>query len=81
MESGEGSEIVRKCLEELKKKWRRGKVGSGWEDERKEYFEKRGESVEVAGERGEREVIQRAGGDRNRQTKKRETGENKGIKI
>lgn len=35
-------------------------------------FEKRRESVEVAGGRGEWKVIQRAGGDRNRQRRERQ---------
>jgi len=39
---GKGSEIARKCWEELRRRSGRGKMKSGWEGERWEYFEKKG---------------------------------------
>jgi len=39
---GKGSEIARKCWEELRGRSRRGGEKSGWEGKRREYFEKKG---------------------------------------
>lgn len=36
LEEGRGSDIARKCLEEMKERWRRGRVVTKWEEEREE---------------------------------------------
>lgn len=55
---------------ERKMEERKSRIGMGGREEG--VFEKRRESVEVAGGRGEWKVIQRAGGDRNRQRRERQ---------
>ncbi|CAD6235380.1 GSCOCG00012420001-RA-CDS, partial [Cotesia congregata] len=42
IEEGGGGEIVRRCRQEMKKRVLAGREFFGWEEERKEYFEKRG---------------------------------------
>jgi len=42
LKMGKGSDIARKCWEELKGRSRRGGERSGWEGEKREYFEKKG---------------------------------------
>ncbi|KMQ81603.1 hypothetical protein RF55_25805, partial [Lasius niger] len=36
LEAGKGSEIARKCWEEMKERWRREKIVGRWEQEKKE---------------------------------------------
>ena len=56
MEEGEGGELARLCWEEMKGRFKRGKVLEGWEKEREQFFGERGwtvEEVERGRERGE----------------------------
>jgi hypothetical protein len=46
LEEGKGSELARECLEEMKGRWRKGKVREGWEEERQGFFRDRGMEVE-----------------------------------
>ncbi|XP_036148384.1 uncharacterized protein LOC118647469 [Monomorium pharaonis] len=46
LEEGGGSELARKCLEEIKLRDRSGKVGSGWEEERRNFWLDRGGNLE-----------------------------------
>jgi len=59
LEEGRGSAIARKCLREMKERWKRGKIVGKWEQERKEFFSERGvgegEEDEVEYERMEKE--------------------------
>ncbi|XP_024883667.1 trichohyalin-like [Temnothorax curvispinosus] len=54
LEEGRGGEIARKCLEEMKERWKRGKIIGRWEQERKGYLEGIGVEVEE-----EEEVLER----------------------
>lgn len=38
LEEGKGGEVVRKCWEELKERWRKGKILGNWEHERREFL-------------------------------------------
>ena len=56
LEEGEGGELARLCWEEMKGRFKRGKVLEGWEKEREQFFGERGwtvEEVERGRERGE----------------------------
>ena len=55
LDEGRGSELARKCLEEIKARGKIGKVGVDWE-ERKEFFEYRGWKLEEI-EMGHREEV------------------------
>lgn len=46
MEEGRGSELARMYWEELKEKGMVGKVESGWEEERRRFFNDRGVEME-----------------------------------
>ncbi|XP_024868138.1 golgin subfamily A member 6-like protein 6 [Temnothorax curvispinosus] len=46
LEEGNGGGIARKCLEEMKERWKRGKIIGKWEQERKSYLEELGVRVE-----------------------------------
>lgn len=46
LEKGKRGMLARKCLEEIIRRGREGKVNSKWEEERKLYFEERGMSME-----------------------------------
>lgn len=57
MREGKGSDLARKCWEEMGERMRKGKELSGWEREKEEFFVKRGTSVvEVERKRLEREI-------------------------
>ena len=61
LEEGEGGELSRLCWEEMKGRFKRGKVLEGWEKEREQFFGERGwtvEEVERGRERGE-EIVDR----------------------
>lgn len=56
LREGRGSELARRCLQEMRERCGKGKIGSKWEESRKEFFEKRGmgmEEVERIRENGE----------------------------
>lgn len=42
LEKGRGSDIARKYLEEMKERWKRGRVVTKWKEEREEFFRSRG---------------------------------------
>lgn len=45
--------MARKYLEEMKEKYRVGRVNSGWEEERRRFFEERGmKAEEMEGKKG-----------------------------
>lgn len=46
LEERRGGEIARKCLEEMKKRWRRGKIIGKWKQERKEFMSEREVGIE-----------------------------------
>lgn len=46
LEEGNGGRIARKCLEEMKERWKKGKIIGRWEQERKSYLEELGVKVE-----------------------------------
>jgi len=48
---GKGSVIARKCWEEMRERSKRGKGGSGWEGERREFFIRKGLNWEETEER------------------------------
>lgn len=84
-----GSEWARKCLDEMRERWRRGKTGSKWEEGRREFLEDRGREIEEIeeGSIGEEEwtgKLIRAGKERDRKArwKKIETSKfNRWYKI
>jgi len=41
IEEERGGEMAKKCLREINERWRRGKIISKWEQERKEFFKER----------------------------------------
>lgn len=51
LEEGKGGEVARKCWEELKERWRKGKILGNWEHERREFLRVR----EV--KEGEEEIV------------------------
>ena len=56
LREGKGSELARKCWEEIRMRGREGKTGSSWEREREKYFRDRGyelREVERRREEGE----------------------------
>lgn len=42
LEKGRGSDIARKYSEEMKERWKRGRVVTKWEEKREEFFRSRG---------------------------------------
>ena len=58
LEEGGGSELARMCLEEIKERCRTKKVGSGWEGERRSFWEDRGGSLEELGEEREEDRVE-----------------------
>ncbi|XP_024881912.1 vicilin-like seed storage protein At2g18540 [Temnothorax curvispinosus] len=50
LEEGRGGRIAKKCLEEMKERWKKERIIGRWEQERKEYWE--GIGVEKGGEEG-----------------------------
>lgn len=55
LEEGKGSKLARKCMREWRERWRKGKIREGWEEERKDFFERRGMGVEEMERRREEE--------------------------
>ena len=45
LSEGRGSEIARQCWEEMIGRAKEGKVRSEWEEERRKFFEERGEDL------------------------------------
>ncbi|XP_071650744.1 uncharacterized protein [Temnothorax longispinosus] len=66
LEEDRGGEIARKCLEEMKERWKRGKVIGRWEQERKDYLEGIGVEME-GGEELEEEKLEKKERDKERQ--------------
>lgn len=56
LEEGRGSNLARKCWEEVRERAKVGKAGSDWERERKKFFEERGKKVEEVEEKREEGV-------------------------
>lgn len=50
------SGLARKCLEEVIGRGSSGKVGAGWEKERREFFEHRGWNLEERDEEGSPQI-------------------------
>ncbi|XP_071642133.1 uncharacterized protein [Temnothorax longispinosus] len=50
LEEGRGGKIAKKCLEEMKERWKKERIIGRWEQERKDYWE--GIGVEKGGEEG-----------------------------
>ncbi|XP_068991496.1 trichohyalin-like [Neodiprion pinetum] len=74
LERGEGSELARRCWEEIRDKAEAGRQGSRWERERESFFAERGaESREVVArrERGEMEFREIEEREREEQRKER----------
>ncbi|EZA62829.1 hypothetical protein X777_01859 [Ooceraea biroi] len=58
MEEGKGSEIARRCWEEIRKRAERGEEISNWERGREEFFKKRGwDALEIRKKREEGETL------------------------
>jgi len=68
LEEGRGSGLARLCWEEMRERNRKGEKISGWEKERREFFEERGVGVETE----ERERREREGEDWFRELEKRD---------
>lgn len=47
LEEGKGRELARECWNEMRKRTREGKSIEGWEEDRKEFFEKRNWSIKI----------------------------------
>lgn len=57
LEEGKGSVLARKCLEEIRERGLSGKVNTGWEEERREFFEHRGWNLEKIDKEGKEEIL------------------------
>ena len=69
-----GSELARECREEMKERFKEGRVRSNWEEERKKFFEKREitiEEVERKREEGEEWYGELERKDKEKQRKER----------
>ncbi|XP_071572354.1 uncharacterized protein [Temnothorax nylanderi] len=53
---GRGGEIARKCMEEMKERWKRGRIIGKWEHKRKDYLEGIGVETEEEEELEEEEL-------------------------
>lgn len=42
LEEGKGGEIARKCLEEMKERWKKGRIVGKWEQRKKEIYGRNG---------------------------------------
>lgn len=51
LEEGKGSKLARLCWEEVRRRGRERETGSGWEEERRKFFEDRGGDVREVEER------------------------------
>jgi len=69
---GRGSELARRCWEELKERARRGGEMSEWEKERKAFFEDRGIEVEKMEEERKEGVFDFCRGEEKDREKQRE---------
>jgi len=58
MAEGKGSEVARRCWEEMRRRVRAGKVLSDWEKERKGFFAERGVELVAMEEERERGVFE-----------------------
>lgn len=55
LNEGKGSELARRCWEEMKERYRKGKTKSRWEEERKDFFGSRKMRLEEIERRREEE--------------------------
>lgn len=45
MREGKGSEIARRCMEEMRERYEKRRANSGWEKDRRNFFEERGVEI------------------------------------
>ncbi|XP_067217103.1 LINE-1 retrotransposable element ORF2 protein [Linepithema humile] len=74
LDEGRGSEIARECREEMKERFKEGRVRSEWEEERRKFLEEREisiEEVEKKKEKGEARYEELERRDKEKQRKER----------
>jgi len=82
MNEGRGSELARRCWEEMKEGYREGKTKSRWKEERKEFFGSRGMEIEdIEGKRDDGETWVEEIESRGKIGREGKVGKNKGLEI